>query len=258
MSITIPQWLALLLVGVGLVGIALTLIVTIRAYIQSRRGEYYVIRGEGRRRALRTSLVLLILILLTVVFLFIPRQTSSPQPTPTATMGRTLTSVPTPTRTMSTVTAAATSTPQATATEPFIPTLTPQATLPVTLTQPLPSAIPPPGDARFEFWTLALDVDENNQPVNPTTELPFGTERVYLFFRYDGLLPNVPWSVVWYQDGEYLSGGTRLWESERPVGERHEFLDLAGGYPVGEYEVQVWLGGQLQIRAAFTVVENGG
>ena len=149
--------------------------------------------------------------------------------------------------------ATATPTPRSTATEPFIPTSTPQATLPITLTQPLPSAVPPPGDARFEFWALAPDVDGNNQPVNPSTEFVTGTERIYLFFRYDGLLPNVPWSVVWYQDGDLLDSSTRLWEPERPVGERFEFFTYAGGFPAGEYEVQVWLGDELQVRASFTV-----
>jgi hypothetical protein len=126
----------------------------------------------------------------------------------------------------------------------------------VTLTLPLPSAVPPPGDAGFQFWTLAQGVDENGLPVEPSTGFPVGIERVYLFFRYNGLLPNIPWSVVWYQDGEYLNGGTRLWEPERPAGDRHEFLEYGEGFPAGEYEVQVWLGDQLQIRVSFAVGEG--
>lgn len=256
MNIAIPHWLALLLIGAGLVGIVLALIVTIRSFILSRSGEYYVIRDEARRTALRSLLVLLILILLTIVFLLIPRQESAPQPTATATPLQPPTS--TPTRVMPTPTATVTATPRPTATEPFIPTSTPQATLPITLTQPLPSAVPPPGDAHFEFWSLAQGVDENHQPAEPSTEFPAGTERIYLFFRYDGLLPNVPWSIVWYQNGQFLSGGTRLWDSERPAGEWHEFLEYGGGFAAGEYEVQVWLGDQLQIRVGFSVVEDQG
>jgi hypothetical protein len=252
MNIAIPQWLALLLVGAGLVAILVALIVTIRAFVRSRSGEYYVIRDEARRTALRAVLVLVILILLTIAFLLIPRQSSTPEPT--ATVAPPQPSPSTPTRVVSTRTPIATSTPRPTATEPFIPTATPQATLPITLTRPLPSAVPPPGDARFEFWTLAQSVDENNQPVELTTDFPVGIERVYLFFRYNGLLPNVPWSILWYRDGELLGGGTRLWETEQPSGERHEFLEFGGGFPVGEYEVQVWLGDQLQIRASFSVV----
>ncbi len=201
-------------------------------------------------------LVVVILILLTVGFLLIPRQTPASEPTPTVTLSPSPTS--TPTATALTPTATATATPRPTATEPFIPTATPQATLPVTLTQPLPSAVPPPGDARFDFWTLAEGVDENDQPVNPTTNFVAGIERVYFFFRYDGLLPNVPWSVVWYQDGEMLDGSTRLWEPERPVGERFEFLGYAGGFPPGEYQVQAWLGDELQIRVTFIVIEPQG
>ena len=252
MSIAIPSWLAPWLVGAELLAILLALIVTIRAYIQLRRGEYYVIREDARRTALRGTLLVLFLALLTVVSLFIPRQETTPQPTPAATPSPP--SSPTPTRVVPTRTPSATFTPQATATEPFIPTSTPQATLPPAFISPLPSAVPPPGDARFEFWTLAEGVDETNQPIKPASQFPVGTERIYLFFRYDGLLPNVPWTTVWYHDGELISGGTSLWGSNRASGEWYEFLAFPGGYPLGDYEVQVWLGDRLQIRAVFSVV----
>lgn len=256
MNIAIPKWLAPWLIGVGLTGVALSLIVTIRAYAELRRAEYYIIREEARRTAVRASLSVLILALLTIGSLFIPRQASQPHPTLTPTPYQSPT--PTPTRATPTPTATATPTPQPTATEPFIPTSTPQASLPITLTTPLPSAVPPPADARFEFWTLAREVDENNQPVGPATQFPEGIERIYLFFRYDGLLPNASWTTVWYQNGEYLSGGTNLWESQRPAGEGYVFLTLNGGYLVGEYEVQVWLGNRLQIRVFFSVVRAEG
>ncbi len=256
MDIAIPQWLALVLVGAGLLGVVVALIATVRAFAQSRSGEYYVIRDEARRVALRALLIFLIFILLTIAFLLIPRQESTPQPTATGTPTRS--PVPTVTHVVFTPTVTASSTPRPTATEPFIPTATPQATLPVTLTLPLPSSVPPPGDARFEFWMLAPDVDGNGLPVEPSTEFPVGIERVYLFFRYNGLLPSIPWSIVWYRDGEFLNGGTRLWEPERPSGERHEFLEYGGGFPAGNYEVQVWLGDQLQIRVSFAVGEGQG
>jgi hypothetical protein len=250
MSIAIPTWLAPWLVGTGLVSIVLALVVTIRAYIQLRRAEYYIVREEARRTAVRASLVVLLLTLLTIASVFIPRQTPSSEPTPTVTPSL---PAPTPTATVPAPISTTTSTPQPTATEPFIPTSTPRATLPVSFTSPLPSAIPPPGDAQFEFWTLARDIDENNQPVEPSTRFPEGVTRIYLFFRYNGLLPNVPWTTAWYRNGELLGGGTKLWEPEKLSGERYEYLEFPDGYPVGEYEVQVWLGERLQIRAVFSV-----
>lgn len=258
MNIAIPRWLAPWLVGVGLVSTAVALIVTIRAYAQLRRGEYYVIREEARSTALRASLVAFLLLILTVIALFFPRQERTSQLTPTST------SSGIPTATLAQValttmpTATATFTPQPTATEPFIPTSTPQATLPITFTTPFPSAVLPPADAQFEFWTLAQGVDENSQPINPFTDSTSETERVYLFFRYDGLLPNVPWTSVWYWNDQLLTGGSGLWETEQSAGEWHVFLEFPGGYPVGQYEVQVWLGDRLQIRAAFSVVNAQG
>jgi hypothetical protein len=261
MSIAIPTWLAPWLVGAGLAGTALALFIAIRAYGQLQRAEYYIIREAARRTLVRATVFVLILALLTIVTLVIPRQSPRSGPTPTATLYPSLAATVTSTRATPTPTpvpATDTPTPQPTATEPFIPTSTPQATLPVTFTAPLSAAVPPPADARIRFWTLAQGVDENNQPVGPSTQFPEGIERIYLFFWYDGLLPNVPWTVVWYRNGELLSGGTYLWESRRPVGERYVFLAQAGGYTLGEYEAQVWLGERLQIRALFSVVRAEG
>jgi hypothetical protein len=256
MSFAIPRWLVPWLVGLGVAGTVLALVLAVRAYIQLRRAEYYVIREEARRAGLRATLGTLVLALLTVGSLFIPRQSSTPDPTTApATPTEQPTPTLTPTRIMPTATATTTPTPQPTATEPFIPTSTPRATLPVTFTVPLSSAVPPPADARIEFWTLAQGATDTNQPVEPSTQFPEGIERVYLFLRYDGLLPRVPWTTIWYFNGKLLSGGTNLWTTQRPAGEWYVFLTLDGGFPVGEYEVQVWLSDRLQIRTFFSVVK---
>ncbi len=256
MSIAIPKWLVPWLVGVWLTAVAVTLVIAVRAYAHLRRAGYYVLREAARRTFTRSLLVLLILAFLTIGSLLIPRQESTPLPTLTATANQPPT--PTPTFVTPTLAATATPTPQPTATEPFIPTSTPQATLPITFTTPLPSAVPPPADARIEFWTLAQGVDENDRPVDPATVFPAGIERVYLFFTYDGLLPNVPVTILWYRNGELLNGGIDLWESERVRGERYVYLVPAGGYTAGRYQVQVWLGDRLQIQVAFSVVEAEG
>jgi hypothetical protein len=256
MNIGIPEWLAPWLIGAGLISIVLALTFAIWAYIQLRRAEYYVVREEARRRLLRGLLLAFLFAVITIGIVFLPRQAPAPAATPTPTLAPVAS--PAPTRAVPTPTATTTPTPKPTATEPFIPTSTPMATLPAAFTSPIPSAVPPPGDAHFEFWTLAQGVDTSDQPVDPGKQFPAGIERVYLFFRYDGLLPNVPWTIVWYKDGEVISGGARLWEPEQPSGERHAFLDFAGGFPVGSYEVQVWLGEQLQIRASFAVVGSQG
>lgn len=261
MSVAIPSWLGPWLVGAGLVGLALALLVAVRAYFQVRRAEFYVVREEARRAGLRAILMVFLLALLTLVAVFFPRQAARPQATPLPTLqtpAQTLTTVPTSAPSTATPTATPTAAPQPTATEPFIPTSTPPATLPPEFASPLPSAVPPPGDARLEFWTFSQEVSENSQPVRPGTQFEAGIERVYLFFRYDGLLPNASWAAVWYKDGQLLSGGAYLWESQRPTGEWYVYLTLEDGYPAGEYEVQVWLGSRLQIRARFSVVTGGG
>ena len=94
---------------------------------------------------------------------------------------------------------------------------------------------------------LAQGVSDDNRPVEPATQFTEGIERIYLFFIYDGLLPGVPITVVWYREDELLSGGTDLWESQQSGGERYVFLAPSGGYTAGEYEVQVWLGDRMQV-----------
>jgi len=261
MNVAIPSWLGPWLVGAGLVGLALALLVAVRAYFQVRRAEFYVVREEARRTGLRAWLMVFLFLGLTIGAVFSPRRTAGPQVSPTPTFSaplETLTAAPTHSPSPTAPIATATVTPQPTATEPFIPTSTPPATLPPVFASPLPSAVPPPGDARLEFWTFARAVDESGRPVDPGTQFEAGIERVNLFFRYDGLLPNASWAVIWYQNGELLSGGTFLWESQRPAGEWYVYLSLEDGYPAGEYEVQVWLGNRLQIRARFSVVAGVG
>jgi hypothetical protein len=245
-----------------LVGVGLALILAIRAFVELRRAEYYVVREEARRSALRALALVALLTLLTLSFLFVPRRAPAPTPTPTATFlpsPTVVSSVATVTpSTPPTLTPTSEATPLPTATEPFIPTQTPQATLPVTFTTPLPSAVPPPADASIELWTLAQDVDENSQPVTPGSQFPAGVEQISLFFRYDGLLPNVPVTTLWYREGELLSGGPTLWERENATGAGYLFLSLENGFPVGQYEVQMWLDNRLQIRSFFSVVQAEG
>jgi hypothetical protein len=130
--------------------------------------------------------------------------------------------------------------------------------LPITYTEAFSQAVPPPADASIEFWTLAQGVSDDNRPVEPAAQFAEGVERIYLFYTYDGLLPGVPVTVLWYQDGELLSGGTDLWESQQSRGERYVFLTPSGGYTAGRYEVQVWLGDRIQVRVFFNVGEDQG
>ena len=252
MNIAIPRWLTFWLVSAGLMSIALTLFVAIRAYIQLGRAGYYVVREAARRTVVRASLAALLLVLLTALVPFIPKQV--PAPDPTATPTATISPTPMPTRATATPMPTSTPTPLPTATEPFIPTTTPLPTLPITFTTALSLAVLPPADARIEFWTLAEGVDESDRPIEPAMQFPEGIERVYVFFTYDGLVRNAPVTTVWYRNGEFLNGGIDLWESQRSRGERYVYLTLGGGFAAGEYEVQVWLGDRLQIRTFFLVL----
>lgn len=254
MHLSIPAPWAPWLIGLSVLGIVIALVLTIRAYLQSRSGAYYAVREQALRTAGRALLVTLVFLALTITLILIPKHQSTPQSTPTATVRL----APTPTQALTTPTplpmATATPTSLPTATEPFIPTTTPTPRPPDTALTPLPSAVPPPADAHIELTGLAQEVDENGFCQEPATQFPSGVGRLYLCYTYDGLLPNVPWTVAWYCGGEYLGGGTSLWESGRAAGNGYVFLSPSQGYPVGECEAQIWLAERLQFRARFKIV----
>ncbi len=261
MNLSIPAPLAPWLIGLGIVAFFIALALTIRAYIQSRSGAYYAVREQALQAAGRALLVTLILLVLTIVLVMIPRTESSPKPTAGAIASATATirMVSTPTDVVITPTFTPNPSPTLlpTATEPFIPTTTPTPQLPDTALTPIPSAVPPPADAQIKFGGLAQNVDENGLCQGPTTQFPADVQRLYLCYTYDGLLPNVPWTVAWYCGGEYLGGETSLWQPGRSAGNGYVFLSPSQGYPPGKCEVQVWLDSRLQFRARFEIVGAG-
>ncbi|HHH40430.1 MAG TPA: hypothetical protein ENK56_00315 [Chloroflexi bacterium] len=256
MRLALPADLAPWLIGGSLLVLVALIFTGIQGFITFRRARYHVVREAARRRviwafsfAMPVGLLALILILIPHTgppLLSRPRPTPMPSPQPTPTF----TSTPTATATM---TATPTPTRPPTATPPPIPTFTPTAQLPQSARSPLPSAVPPPADARIIFETLALGVDEAGNPVEPGESFAAGTHRIYVFFTWQGIPKNVPWTHAWYRDNVYLGGETTLWSWD-VAGRGYLYFVPPDGYRPGEYEVQVFLGTRLQFRKRFTIV----
>ncbi|MBN1179584.1 MAG: hypothetical protein JXD18_10245 [Anaerolineae bacterium] len=227
---------------------------------RARTGAYYMLRERARKKGYRWLLVSIGTLVAGLILGFFSRPPdflvrlapASPTPTamPTATLEPLDTSTPSPT---------ATATRRPTATPPFIPTstplptATPPYTLPVSALTPQPSAVPAGPEAHIAFRTFALG-EENGQPVEPGGTFDPGDHRVYFFFEYRGMAPNVVWSYGWYREGVYLDGATRLWALDA-AGTNFLYFKPPGGYTTGTYDVAVWIEDVYQGAAQFVIAE---
>jgi hypothetical protein len=164
--------------------------------------------------------------------------------TPTVTL--TVTPTPSETPQPETPTAKATLVPTTTETPTTspTPTITPTASTTfenvLILTPPTSSVMPLP-DAALEVISAALDVSPDGTPVNPGSEFPGQTKRVYLFIQYHDMTPGVTWTRVLYRDGVPIQGQTYSWSLEAS-GTSYFFFGSADGYPPGHYEVKLFVG----------------
>lgn len=59
--------------------------------------------------------------------------------------------------------------------------------------------------------TFALDVDEDNQPINPATTFASGAKRLYGFWEYSGMRDGMPWTRRWLLNGAEFSAVDAEW-----------------------------------------------
>jgi hypothetical protein len=202
------------------------------------------------RRLLILAIVLLTLGMTSAGLWFVsmrrPDLLPTPVPTPTATL------IPSPTPRTPTATFTATHTPTVTLTPTGTP-IPPGTDLPTALQRPFPAAAVTPGpDAALVDLVLAAG-EENNRPLNPTTQFPAGTERVYMFLTFEGMARNVPWVHSWYAlvDGQLVElwSEVELWAYDSSQGLTWRYF---GARP-GRYELHIYVGRRLQQKVSFTV-----
>ena len=238
------------------------LILTVIYYGRSRRASYYALRSQALRSAKIAALVAIallfiafLLLVVAPIFLVAEPEVVAITPTPSPTD----TTQPSP---MSTATEAPTSTPTPlpTATAPFIPTFTPSVQPPPRALSPLPSAVPAGVDARIQIMALAMEIDDDGQPVEPDDRFPDGQHPIYVSFQYGGMAPGVATTFAWYSDGVYFEPCSDTWawalvegrEWGTRGGAAYECTPPEGWSP-GRYEVRVFIETRLQGVASFVV-----
>lgn len=222
----------------------------------ARATHFELVREQSRLGAWRLVIVAVVLFILAAasgalwgVAVRRPDLLPTVAPTPT------LTAIPTPTPRTPTPTFTPTLTPTVTPTPTRTP-IPPDADLPAVLRTPLPEQAVEPGDgATLVSLVLASGV-ENNQPLNPGATFPAHTERVYAFFTFEGMAPNVPWIYIWYIqiDGEWVEywSSVELWQYGSARGTTWRYVNVRPG----RYELHIYVGHGLQKKVPF-VVQDG-
>ncbi len=228
-----------------------------RAYREAKISLFFFIREQAMLRLRRLIVITVPVLIITIGLLILwlrPQTRSALLPVPTPTL--------TPTTTPPTSTPTATATPTVSPTPTPTPTLTPTprpgtavAGLPSSMLTPVPDAVTPGPEAAFVDITFAKGVSDND-PVDPATSFPEGIPRIYAFFTFEGMSPGIAWTYAWYQEGTEIWSRTGAWE-HGPRGRIWVFYQPEDGYVVGEYEVRVYIGEDLQQAARFEVIPSG-
>lgn len=148
--------------------------------------------------------------------------------------------------------------PYATPKEPFTgpptitptqPTATPTATPFITSLQ---SDVTPPADAEVTIIAIASGMTTERAPVDAGTKFPVGTPKIYVFFEYANMANGLSWAPALLRNGAVVRTEPYLWEyGEKGTG-YHQF-PAQGGFPAGNYQIQLYIGEKMVAQGAFTV-----
>ncbi|MCE7949450.1 MAG: hypothetical protein DYG88_18695 [Chloroflexi bacterium CFX4] len=167
-----------------------------------------------------------------------PTRTASPTRTFTPTLTPSFTATPSPTLTLS-----PTATP--TETETPTPTSTPSPTL-VSLellsAPTLESSVTPAAEARLAITAVGTRLTADGSAIADAAQRlapPF--TRLYFTVRYVNLQSGVLWRRELLYNGVVVQQASYLW-GLRAEGRANFFFGQAEGFPVGEYEIRLYLG----------------
>lgn len=127
------------------------------------------------------------------------------------------------------------------------PTVTP--TQPPIATPTSPAPLRPSVSEVF----FAARVTGASEPVDVATEFPEGTTTVYAFASYAGMLNGTQCESVWYRDGEEAARTAFAWALGDSGETWMDFTQRDGGLPVGRYNWELHVEGELIAGGVFVV-----
>lgn len=96
---------------------------------------------------------------------------------------------------------------------------------------------------------FSTDIDSKYSPVNPRQIFSEGRYTLYATFDYSKMDNGLEWAWVWRHNGAVIDGGNELW-SYGSDGPGYIFLNPDEGFQNGEYELQVWVNGEVLVKSS--------
>ncbi len=142
-------------------------------------------------------------------------------------------------------------------TDDGIPTITP--TQPTATLEPTPfiatidSLITPPADATLTIAEVASGISTSLDPVEAGDTFPAGTPRIYFWVEYQNMQNGMSTSRALLLDGNVVRSESEAW-ARSTEGRAYYWFEAQGGWPVGTYEIQFYIGERMVSSATFSVV----
>ena len=96
---------------------------------------------------------------------------------------------------------------------------------------------------------FSTDIDEKYSAVNPRQIFSEGHYTLYATFDYSKMDNGLEWAWVWRHNGAVIDGGNELWNYGSD-GPGYIFLNPDEGFQNGEYELQVWVNGEVLVKSS--------
>ena len=109
-------------------------------------------------------------------------------------------------------------------------------------------------DTQLSKLNFSTEIDENYEAVNPRNLFGEGFFTVYATFAYEDMADGMAWAWVWRYNGEVIDGGNELW-AYGDDGPGYIYLSPEEGFQNGEYELDVWVNGEL-LTSSSVVMNN--
>jgi hypothetical protein len=168
-----------------------------------------------------------------------PTQTSTPSVTPSPSL--------TPSLTLS---------PSLTATLEFTYTPSPSAIpeMPLSVLGQFSSRVTPNANSVFSPLTFSRGINFSTYlAIDAGVVFANPVGGIYATFSYDGMLPEVQWTALWYRDGELVSYETKPWDGGTGGYGYTEWIPNAEEWQPGKYQVQIFAGMEPKVVGDFEV-----
>lgn len=214
---------------------------------------YFRLRQQRLAAGWRTVFVALALFAVSTWLAFYGERTAysifpiTPTPSPNPTLGPTFTPSLTPTETL---------TPSITPTLQFSLTPSPSSVpvLPASIAAQFSSVVTPNPDAVFSPLTFARRVNLNTYlAVDAGTVFANPVGSMYATFSYDGMLPGVQWTALWYRGADLVHFETIPWDGGTGGYGFSEWIPDAEEWLPATYQVQIFVGNEIKVVGNFEV-----